>query len=88
MGLFFFQMLAFIAIIYFLIIYPRIKQERKHRERLSALKKGDEVTTAGGIIGEVVHIKDSKVTVKTGDTRVVVHRDRIAAVGGEEGPKQ
>jgi preprotein translocase subunit YajC len=65
------------------MIRPKVKQEREHRERIQALKKGDAVTTAGGIIGEVVHIKDQEVTVKTGDTRIIVLRDRITGVGGE-----
>jgi preprotein translocase subunit YajC len=48
---------------------------------IEELKKGDEVITAGGIIGTVVHTDDDKLTVKTGEnTRVVVQRARIAQV--------
>ncbi|MCH6547309.1 MAG: preprotein translocase subunit YajC [Gemmatimonadetes bacterium] len=54
------QMLLIFAIIYFFMIRPKMKQERKHRERVTQLKKGDEVITAGGIVGEVVHIKDDR----------------------------
>lgn len=80
MAIFLFQMLAIIAIFYFLIIRPKVKQEREHRQRLQEIKKGDEVVTAGGVIGEIVHIKDSRVTLKSGDSRLVIHRDRIAEV--------
>lgn len=78
--IFVFQMAAIIAIFYFLIIRPKVQQERKHKERLQQLKRGDEVVTAGGLIGEVIHLKDEKVTIKTGESRVVVHRDRIADI--------
>jgi preprotein translocase subunit YajC len=78
--IFLFQMLAILAIFYFLIIRPKVQQEKRHRERLEQIKKGDEVVTAGGIVGEVVHIKDSKITVKSGDARLVVQRERIAEV--------
>ena len=88
---FMFQMFAFIAIIYFLMIRPKIKQEKAHKARLDSLKKGDPVVTAGGIVGEIVHIKDDIVTVKSGDTRILVQRERISDVGGgsaAEGPKK
>ncbi len=80
MAIFLFQMLAILAIFYFLIIRPKVQQEKKHRERLSQVKRGDEVVTAGGIVGEVVHVKESKVTVKSGESRLVVQLDRIAEV--------
>ena len=80
LGIFLFQMAAFIAIIYFLLIRPKVQQEKKHRERLSQIKRGDHVVTVGGIIGEVVHIKDDQLTVKSGESRLMVHRDRVASV--------
>ena len=80
MGVFAIQMLAFIAIIYFLMIRPKIQQEKKHRERLSQLRKGDEVVTAGGILGKIIRLKDDQVTLQTGETKIEVIRDRIAEV--------
>ncbi len=77
---FVFQMAAIIAIFYFLIIRPKVQQERKHRERLQQLKRGDEVVTAGGIVGEIVHLKDDRVTIRSGESRLVVQRDRIAEI--------
>jgi preprotein translocase subunit YajC len=87
MAIFLVQMLAIIAIFYFLIIRPKVKQERQHRDRLQDIKRGDEVVTAGGVVGQVVHIKDSKITIKSGESRLVVQRDRIAEVHGA-GEKQ
>ncbi len=80
MAIFLIQMLLIIAIFYFLIIRPKVKHERQHREKLSQIKRGDEVVTTGGIIAEVVHLKDAKVTVKSGESRFVVQRDRIAEI--------
>ncbi|MBI2536400.1 MAG: preprotein translocase subunit YajC [Gemmatimonadetes bacterium] len=78
--IFVFQMAAIIAIFYFLIIRPKVQQERKHRDRPQQLKRGDEAVTAGGLVGEVIHLKDDRVTLKTGEARVVVQRDRIAEI--------
>jgi preprotein translocase subunit YajC len=53
---------------YFLIILPAQRKERKQREALfTALKKNDEVVTAGGIIGVVQNIKDDEVLLKIDD---------------------
>lgn len=90
-----FQFAAIGAIFYFLIIRPQSKQRKAHEERLGALKKGDQVVTAGGLVGEVVHIREltpgatgraamgDHVTIRTGESRVVVERGRIARVGNE-----
>jgi preprotein translocase subunit YajC len=80
MGVFALQMVLIIGIIYFLMIRPRSQQEKKHRERLAGLKRGDEIVTAGGIIGEIIHVKDDQITVKSGESRLVILRERIADV--------
>jgi preprotein translocase subunit YajC len=85
------QFVLIIAIIYFVMIRPQQKQRKKHEDALKALKKGDEVVTAGGIVGEVIHIKegakegntkglDDRVTIKSGEARMVVERGRIARI--------
>lgn len=85
MGAFIVQMALIIGIVYFLLIRPKVQQEKKHRERLSQLKTRDEIVTAGGIVGEVVHMKDDRITIKSGESRLVIQRDRIAEIrsGGE-----
>lgn len=88
MAIFLLQMGAIIAIFYFLIIRPKVQQEKKHQERLSQIKRGDRVVTAGGIIGEVIHIKDNEITLKTGESRVVVQRERVAEILGAGGSEQ
>lgn len=71
---------SFIAIFYFLILRPQRKLQQSHRAMIEALKKGDEVMTDGGILGQVVHIVDEKVTIKSGESRLVVARNKIARV--------
>jgi preprotein translocase subunit YajC len=80
MGSFIVQMVLIIGIVYFLLIRPKVQQEKKHRDRLAQLKTRDEVVTTGGIIGEVVHMKDDRITIKSGESRLVVQRDRIAEI--------
>lgn len=49
----------------------RRKQEQKRKEMLTSLKKGDKVTTIGGIVGSVVEIREDEVTLKVDETNNV-----------------
>ena len=75
------QMIAIFAIFYFILIRPQRQEQAKHQRMVDSLKKGDDVVTAGGIIGTVVHAEQDRVTIKTAEsTRVVVEKGRIAKV--------
>jgi preprotein translocase subunit YajC len=74
------------AVFYFLILRPQSQARKKHAEMLTALKKGDDVITAGGLMGKVKSIKDDEVTVESGTSTVVVHRARIVQVGDTSAP--
>jgi preprotein translocase subunit YajC len=80
---------AIIGIFYFLLIRPQKKAQQRHQELVAGLKKGDEVMTDGGIVGQVIHLKEDRVIIKTGgDTRIEVARGKIARVfGGDAEPK-
>jgi preprotein translocase subunit YajC len=72
---------SFGAIAWFLLIRPQRRIQQQQQKMLSALKKGDEVMTEGGIIGTIVHLTDDRVTVRTAEnTRVVIARPKIARV--------
>ncbi len=81
-----FQIVAIGAVFYLLIIRPHGQARKKHQEMLAALKKGDEVTTAGGLIGKVKDVKDDRITLETGTATVLVERSRIIRVGDTVAP--
>jgi len=74
---------------------PQSTQRKKHDQALRAMKKGDEVVTAGGVVGEVIYIKqtvkdgasapsmDDRITIKSGESRLIVERGRIARVSSK-----
>ena len=74
------QIGAFVAIFYFLLIRPQRKQQDEHRKLLASLQKGDQIVTSGGIIGEVIHLKDTEVTIRSGESRLLVMRANVASV--------
>jgi len=74
------QIGAIIAIFYFLLIRPQRKQQDEHKKLLASLQKGDQVVTSGGIIGEVIHLKENEVTIKSGESRLVVMRNNVSNI--------
>jgi preprotein translocase subunit YajC len=80
MGVFMIQIGLFVAIFYFLLIRPQRQQQKRHRELMASLQRGDQVVTSGGIIGEVIHLKETEVTLRTGESRLVVLRSSIANI--------
>ena len=80
------QIAAIIAIFYFLLIRPQSQARRKHQDLLGQLKKGDEIVTAGGIIGKVKDLKENKITIESGGSTLIVERSRIVQVGSVVSP--
>lgn len=75
------QFLAIGLVFYFLILRPQANARKRAAAMLAAIKKGDEVTTAGGIIGKVKDVKDTTVTIESGTATLVIERARIVRVG-------
>ncbi|MCB5225378.1 preprotein translocase subunit YajC [Alishewanella sp. 16-MA] len=77
------MLLAFGLIFYFLIYRPQAKRVKEHRNLMSALGKGDEVLTQGGIVGRITKIaedKDFVVVALNDSTEVTVQKSAISAV--------
>jgi len=66
------MIVAMIAIFYFLMYRPQKKQEKEAAKMRSELMVGDEITTIGGIIGEIVSIKENTVMIETGKDRTKI----------------
>lgn len=74
------------AIFYFLVIRPQRRQQEQHRQLLGSLQRGDQVVTTGGVMGEVIHIKDDQITIRSGESRLVVVRSGIANITNRTAP--
>jgi len=84
MTVFILQIALFIGIFYFLLIRPQSQQRKKHAALLASLQKGDRVVTSGGVLGEVIHLKDDEVTIKSGESRFVITRSAITNITNRE----
>lgn len=66
------------VVFYFVLIRPQRKQEKQANEMRNALQVGDEITTIGGIIGEIVSIKEETITIETSRDRTKIRFLRSA----------
>jgi preprotein translocase subunit YajC len=60
-----------------MVIVPQRRQAKTHAEMVAALQKGDQVVTAGGLIGTITMVRDDSVELRTGSSTVVVERSRV-----------
>ena len=64
-------LIVLFGIFYFLIIRPQQKQAKEHKEMISKLSKGDNISTSGGLICEVIKAEEDFIKVKLNDSTIV-----------------
>ena len=75
----FLPMVAIFVVFYFLLIRPQQKKQKEAREMLNTLNKGDEVVTAGGIVGRIAKLTEQYATIEVApNTEMVVQRHAIS----------
>ena len=67
------------VVLYFVMIRPQMKKQKEHRTMIDALAKGDEIITAGGLLGKVTKMGDGYLTVEV-SSGVEVQMQRSAVV--------
>jgi preprotein translocase subunit YajC len=72
-------LLLMFVVLYFVMIRPQMKKTKEHRAMIDALAKGDEIATAGGVLGKVTKLSDSYVTLEVA-TGVELQIQRSAVV--------
>ena len=72
------MMVVLIAVFYFFMIRPENKRKKEAEAMRNALKVGDNITTIGGIIGDVVSVKDNSIVIETSADRVRVEFAKFA----------
>jgi len=78
---FFLPLLVIFGAFYFLLIRPQHKRQKAHTELVSALSTGDEVLTAGGILGKVTAVSDHYATLEIADNvEIKVQKSTVSAV--------
>jgi preprotein translocase subunit YajC len=75
----FLPLILMFVVLYFLMIRPQMRRAKEHKAMVAALAKGDEVVTAGGVVGKITEVTDSYVTVDIGsENPVPIHVQKQA----------
>jgi preprotein translocase subunit YajC len=75
------MMLIIFAAFYFLLIRPQQKMQKAHTAMVTALKEGDEILTAGGILGKITGVSEHYVVVKVSDnTEIKMQKSSVAQI--------
>ena len=77
----FLPLILIFVVFYFMLIRPQMKRAKEHRQMVSALAKGDEVVTNGGLLGKITDVGESFVTLQLADSvEVKIQRHAVASV--------
>jgi preprotein translocase subunit YajC len=77
----FIMMAVFVVIFYFLLIRPPQKKQKEHQAMLGKLAAGDEVVTAGGILGRIIEVGEQFLTIEIADNvRIKVQRFQVTTI--------
>ena len=60
----FLPLILMFAVLYFIMIRPQMKRQKEHKAMIDALAKGDEVATAGGLLGKVTQLSDATIHIQ------------------------
>lgn len=85
------MLVIMVVMFYFVLIRPQQKKAKEHAELLKTVKRGDEVVTSGGIVGDVVTVKEKTIVLRSaGDTKLEIAKSAIAEIvkrsGSENNP--
>jgi preprotein translocase subunit YajC len=73
-------LVGFVGIFYFLLWRPQSKRRKEHQQLMSGLSKGDEVVTAGGVVGRITKVEDDFVKVQVAnDVELRIQKSAIGA---------
>lgn len=74
----FLPIILMFVVLYFLMIRPQMKRQKEQKAMMDALAKGDEVVTAGGMLGKVTKVADNYVTLEVAnDTEIIVQKGSV-----------
>jgi preprotein translocase subunit YajC len=74
----FLPIILMFVLLYFLMIRPQMKRAKEQKAMIEALQKGDEVVTAGGVVGRITKLGEQYVTIEIApNTEIVVQRSAV-----------
>ena len=69
-----------VVIFYFILIRPQQKRAKEQRKMLEALKSGDKVITSAGLVGTVITVKDTTVSLRSADAKFEITKASVVQI--------
>jgi preprotein translocase subunit YajC len=76
----FLPMILLVVVFYFILIRPQQQRAKQQKKLLEALKAGDKVVTAAGIVGVVLSVKDKTVSIRSADAKFEVTKASVTEI--------
>ncbi len=77
----FLPLVVIFVLFYFLLIRPQMKRTKEHRKMVETLAKNDEVVTSGGLLGKIVSVEESFITIEIAEgVRVKVQKNAVTSL--------
>ena len=74
-----------VVIFYFLLIRPQQKKQKAHAEMLKNVKSGDRIVTSGGVLGTVITVKETSLTIRSADAKFEITKASVAEITERSG---
>ena len=80
------MLVAMIALVYFMMIRPENKRKKEAEAMRNSLKKGDQITTIGGIVGKIVMVGEETIVIENSDARVRMELKKWSISSNDSNP--
>lgn len=74
-----------VVLFYFVLIRPQSKKQKEHAAMLKTVRKGDRIVTTGGVIGEVITVKEKSLSIRSADAKFEITRSAVAEITERSG---
>jgi preprotein translocase subunit YajC len=78
-------LVVMVVLFYFVLIRPQSKKHKDHAAMLKTVRKGDRIVTTGGVIGEVITVKDKSISIRSADAKFEITRSAVAEITERNG---
>jgi preprotein translocase subunit YajC len=73
------------ALLYVVLLRPQTKRQKALAEKIKTIRKGDKIITTGGVIAEVVTVKDKSLSIRSADAKFEITRSAVAEITERSG---
>ena len=78
-------LILLVVVFYFALIRPQSRKAKEHAQLLKSIRKGDEIITSGGVVAEVITVKEKTIVVRSADAKFEVTKAAVTEITKRSG---